>query len=155
MPDIETRDDCERLVRAFYGRALADPIIGFIFTDVARLDLEAHVPEITSFWETVLPDLAGEADLEAHLLADVHAQFLGDALGHRACRQPAWLGVADQPVVAQAKFEAHLGDLGGLTGTGLAGDDGDLVRRDGCHQVFAPFGDRQLGGIGDVKCHVC
>ena len=52
--DIETRADCERLVRAFYGRAMRDPIIGFIFTDVAELDLEAHVPEITSFWETVL-----------------------------------------------------------------------------------------------------
>jgi hemoglobin len=52
--DIETRADCERLVRAFYGRALEDPIIGFLFTDVAKLDLEAHVPRITSFWETVL-----------------------------------------------------------------------------------------------------
>ncbi len=54
MHDIEDRDDCERLVRAFYGRALEDPIIGFIFTDVAKLDLEAHVPVIASFWETVL-----------------------------------------------------------------------------------------------------
>lgn len=54
LPDIETRQDCERLIRAFYGRAMTDEIIGFIFTDVARLDLEAHVPEITSFWETVL-----------------------------------------------------------------------------------------------------
>ncbi len=52
--DIETRDDCERLVRAFYTRALADPIIGFIFVDVAHLDLEAHVPRITAFWETIL-----------------------------------------------------------------------------------------------------
>jgi len=54
LHDINTRDDCERLVRAFYGRALTDPTIGFIFTDVAHLDLEAHVPEITSFWETIL-----------------------------------------------------------------------------------------------------
>jgi hemoglobin len=54
VQDIETREDVERLVRAFYGRAMTDPIIGFIFTDVARLDLEAHVPEITSFWETIL-----------------------------------------------------------------------------------------------------
>jgi hemoglobin len=52
--DIETRDDCERLVRAFYGRALTDPVIGFLFTDVAKIDLEAHIPTITSFWETVL-----------------------------------------------------------------------------------------------------
>ncbi len=41
-------------MRAFYGRALEDPIIGFIFVDVAKLDLEVHVPRITSFWETVL-----------------------------------------------------------------------------------------------------
>jgi hemoglobin len=52
--DIETREDCERLVRAFYGRALVDPMIGFIFTDIAHLDLEEHVPVITSFWETML-----------------------------------------------------------------------------------------------------
>jgi hemoglobin len=54
MRDIETRDDCEALVRAFYKRAFEDPLIGWLFTDVARLDLEAHVPRITSFWETVL-----------------------------------------------------------------------------------------------------
>jgi hemoglobin len=54
MADIETRDDVERLVRAFYGRALQDPIIGWIFTDIAKLDVEAHVPEIASFWETIL-----------------------------------------------------------------------------------------------------
>jgi hemoglobin len=52
--DIETRADCETLVRAFYTRALSDPVIGYLFTDVAHLDLEAHVPRITSFWETVL-----------------------------------------------------------------------------------------------------
>jgi len=54
LRDIEDRADCERLVRAFYGRALVDPLIGWIFVDVAKLDLEAHVPRIASFWETVL-----------------------------------------------------------------------------------------------------
>ncbi|MBO9532592.1 MAG: group III truncated hemoglobin [Solirubrobacteraceae bacterium] len=53
-PDIAARDDVERLVRAFYGRALSDTMIGYLFTDVARLDLEAHIPEITDFWETIL-----------------------------------------------------------------------------------------------------
>jgi hemoglobin len=52
--DIDDRADCERLVRAFYARAMGDPMIGFIFVDVARLDLEEHVPVITSFWETML-----------------------------------------------------------------------------------------------------
>jgi hemoglobin len=54
VTDIETRDDCERLVRAFYTRVLVDPVLGFLFTDVAKLDLEAHVPQLTSFWETIL-----------------------------------------------------------------------------------------------------
>jgi hemoglobin len=54
MRDIETRADCERLVRAFYSRALTDPIIGWIFTDIAHLDVEAHVPRIAAFWETIL-----------------------------------------------------------------------------------------------------
>jgi hemoglobin len=54
LRDIEDRADCERLVRAFYSRALVDPMIGWIFVDVARLDLEEHVPVIASFWETML-----------------------------------------------------------------------------------------------------
>jgi hemoglobin len=52
--DIDDRDDCEQLVRAFYRRAMADPVIGWIFVDIAHLDLEAHVPRLTSFWETIL-----------------------------------------------------------------------------------------------------
>ena len=52
--DIESRDDLEQLVWAFYGRAFEDPIIGWIFTDVAKLDLPSHVPTITSFWETLV-----------------------------------------------------------------------------------------------------
>jgi hemoglobin len=52
--DIETRADCERLVRAFYQRAMTDPMIGFFFVDVAKLDLEGHLPVIASFWETIL-----------------------------------------------------------------------------------------------------
>ena len=52
--DIETRDDCERLCRAFYDKALTDHYIGWLFVDVAKMDLEAHMPRITSFWETVL-----------------------------------------------------------------------------------------------------
>jgi hemoglobin len=52
--DIESREDIEQLVRAFYGRAFEDPILGFIFTDVARLDLEEHLPRIAAFWETIL-----------------------------------------------------------------------------------------------------
>ena len=54
MKDIETRADIDELMRAFYARALADDVIGYIFTDVAKLDLEHHLPIIGDFWESLL-----------------------------------------------------------------------------------------------------
>lgn len=54
--DIQTRADIERLVDLFYGDAMEDPLIGYIFTDVAHLDMEKHRPVITDFWETLLLD---------------------------------------------------------------------------------------------------
>lgn len=54
MADIATRDDIDKLLRLFYERAMRDGTIGYLFTDVARLDLEAHLPRIGDFWEQVL-----------------------------------------------------------------------------------------------------
>jgi len=52
--DISTRADVEAVVQAFYDRAMADPLIGPVFTDVAQLDLPAHLPIMGDFWESVL-----------------------------------------------------------------------------------------------------
>lgn len=52
--DLSSRADVERLVIEFYRRAYADPLIGPIFTDIAKMDLEAHLPIMCDFWETVL-----------------------------------------------------------------------------------------------------
>ncbi len=41
-------------MRRFYGRAFADPLLGPIFTDIAQMDLDAHLPIMCDFWETVL-----------------------------------------------------------------------------------------------------
>jgi hemoglobin len=54
MKDIENREDIEKLLKAFYNKALTDEIIGYIFTDVAKLDLEHHLPIIADFWEMIL-----------------------------------------------------------------------------------------------------
>src|SRR5690606_15748727 len=51
MKDIETREDIALLMREFYNRLLADPAISYIFTDVAKIDLEAHLTHLTDFWE--------------------------------------------------------------------------------------------------------
>ena len=52
--DIETRADIDQLMHVFYERAMSDAVIGYIFTDVAHLDLEHHLPIIGDFWESLL-----------------------------------------------------------------------------------------------------
>lgn len=54
MKDIETRTDIDCLMNRFYARAINDEVIGYIFTDVAKLDLAHHLPIIGDFWETLL-----------------------------------------------------------------------------------------------------
>jgi len=54
LSDIETRADIAIVVRDFYTRAFADPLLGEIFVDIARMDLDAHLPVMCDFWETVL-----------------------------------------------------------------------------------------------------
>jgi len=95
LPDIETRADCERLVRAFYGRALEDPIIGFIFTDVAKLDLDAHVPRITDFWETILLGAQTYSGGAFRPHAELHAK-VGLREGHFERWLQLWFGTVDE-----------------------------------------------------------
>lgn len=54
MKDIETRADIELLISKFYEKMLKDQIIGFIFTDIAKIDLDEHLSIICDFWETIL-----------------------------------------------------------------------------------------------------
>ena len=54
LTDIENRADIDLLMEHFYRRAMSDDLIGFIFTDVAKLDLDHHLPVIGDFWETII-----------------------------------------------------------------------------------------------------
>jgi hemoglobin len=54
LADLASRADIVRLVDAFYERVREDAILGPIFTDVARVDWEAHLPKMYDFWESVL-----------------------------------------------------------------------------------------------------
>ena len=54
LQDIENRADIDLLMQRFYSAAMADDVIGYIFTDVAKLDLEHHLPVIGDFWETIV-----------------------------------------------------------------------------------------------------
>jgi hemoglobin len=54
MPDISTRADLEVLLRHFYGRAFADPILEPAFETLAVIGVDDHLPVMCDFWETVL-----------------------------------------------------------------------------------------------------
>jgi hemoglobin len=52
--DILERNDIEIAIRTFYEKVLKDDVIGFIFTDVAKVDWEKHLPVMYDFWENVI-----------------------------------------------------------------------------------------------------
>ena len=56
MRDLSTEEDLEVLLRDFYGRAFADPLLREVFVDVVHMDLEEHLPVIVAFWQKVLFD---------------------------------------------------------------------------------------------------
>jgi hemoglobin len=110
LPDIESTADCERLVGAFYGKAMADDRIGWIFTDVAHLDLEAHIPRITAFWAT---NLLGAKSYAGGAFGP-HARLHEKAGGLRQEHFERWLvlwcqtvdELFDGPIAAAAKVHA-------------------------------------------------
>lgn len=54
MKDIQTKEDLAFLMKEFYSKMLVDETIGYIFTEVAKLDLEKHLPMLTNFWNNAL-----------------------------------------------------------------------------------------------------
>lgn len=54
LPDITTRADVELLVNTFYGKVREDQLIGPLFSEVARVNWDLHLPKMYDFWENIL-----------------------------------------------------------------------------------------------------
>ena len=52
--DISTPNDIKILVDTFYNSVKSDAIIGYIFTDVAKVNWDDHLPRMYKFWEFAL-----------------------------------------------------------------------------------------------------
>lgn len=52
--DIANREDLLLLMQEFYKKLLADDSISYLFTDVAKIDLEHHLPVLVDFWDSIL-----------------------------------------------------------------------------------------------------
>lgn len=54
MKDIESKEDIEFLVNAFYNEVKKDEKIGFFFTEIANIDFNKHLPKMYDFWESII-----------------------------------------------------------------------------------------------------
>jgi hemoglobin len=52
--DITYAKDIELLVDTFYSKVKADELIGYVFTDIAKVNWEKHLPVMYSFLENML-----------------------------------------------------------------------------------------------------
>ena len=52
--DIESREDVFLLVKRFYELLLGDDSISYLFTDVAKINLDHHLPVLVNFWDSIL-----------------------------------------------------------------------------------------------------
>ena len=41
-------------MQQFYKKLLADPSISYLFTDIAKIDLDHHLPVLVDFWDNIL-----------------------------------------------------------------------------------------------------
>lgn len=65
MKDIHNREDLAMLMSKFYSKLLKDNTINYIFTDIAKINLEEHLPIITDFWNL---SLFGKGDYKNNVL---------------------------------------------------------------------------------------
>ena len=52
--EITQQEDIQLLVDSFYEKVLKDETIGYIFTEVAKLNVPEHMPIMYDFWSSVL-----------------------------------------------------------------------------------------------------
>lgn len=52
--DIRNKDDLKILVDAFYEKVKTDAVIGYLFTEVAVVNWQKHLPRMYDFWDNIL-----------------------------------------------------------------------------------------------------
>lgn len=52
--DIKNNSDIKLLVDTFYERIKVDARIGFLFTEVAKVNWDTHLPKMYAFWENII-----------------------------------------------------------------------------------------------------
>ncbi len=86
--DIRNREDIRLLMERFYDKLLADESISYLFTDVAKINLEHHFPVLVNFWDSILFQSdtyhknAMKPHLDLHQLSPLEAHHFKTWLGY-------------------------------------------------------------------------
>jgi hemoglobin len=59
MKDLDSPEDVRLLVDEFYAAIKADALLNPIFTDVAHVDWDRHLPKMYAFWNALLLGISG------------------------------------------------------------------------------------------------
>jgi hemoglobin len=59
-------------VKSFYEKLFADADIAYLFTEVANIQLDTHLPQLCDFWESILFDKNDYAKNVMTLHMDLH-----------------------------------------------------------------------------------
>ena len=114
--DIASRDDLDRLLTAFYERAMIDPLLEPVFT-ASQMVLATHLPRIVSFWEVTL---LHEGDYSGRPM-QIHRDLVETA-GLRTVHFGRWLAIWNDTV--SAMFSGPVADKAitdaARMGTGMA-----------------------------------
>ena len=70
-PDLDSRAELERFVRQFYAAMLEDAVLGPLFTQVAAVELDKHMPHIVDYWAKLL---LGESAYQRHTM-NIHRRL--------------------------------------------------------------------------------
>lgn len=73
MKDIKNRADLLKLMEVFYSKMLQDEEIGYIFTEVAHLNLAHHLPLLADFWNNALFHTGGYKNNVVKIHKDLNA----------------------------------------------------------------------------------
>ncbi len=104
--DIETRNDLLLLMQEFYKKLLADDSINYLFTDVAKINLDHHLPVLVDFWDSIL--------------------FHSDTY-HKNAMQPH-LALHQQSPLAKNHFETWLGYFKTTVDELFTGDNAFIIK---------------------------
>lgn len=71
VPDLDSQQHIDEFVDRFYARLLRDERLAPIFLDVAKVDLQVHLPHIKSYWAKLL---LGSTDYQRHTM-NIHRKL--------------------------------------------------------------------------------